>query len=177
MSDEAIGRLVPEEPFPPYTYVPRSGRPHPLADPRGHSFGRRSGAVEPLDPDRPGASRPYLVGIDLFNHGYFWEAHESWESVWHACGRSGTVADFVRALIKLAAAGVKALEGVPNGVRTHSARAAVLWRAVAAIEGGEDAVFLGFRLLDLIGLADSIARDGWPEDAPVLRPSFGESRS
>ncbi|TGQ49534.1 DUF309 domain-containing protein, partial [Mesorhizobium sp. M1C.F.Ca.ET.210.01.1.1] len=23
-------------------------------------------------------------GIDLFNHGYYWEAHEAWEPLWHA---------------------------------------------------------------------------------------------
>ncbi len=32
-------------------------------------------------------------GVDLFNHGYYWESHEEWESLWHAAGRRGVVAD------------------------------------------------------------------------------------
>ena len=61
-------------------------------------------------------------GIDLFNAGYYWEAHEVWEEVWHACGRRGTRADILRALIKLAAAGVKVREQQEHGVRTHAQR-------------------------------------------------------
>ena len=38
-----IARLVPDEQFPPYSYV--TGRfPHPTSDPAGHSFWLRAGA-------------------------------------------------------------------------------------------------------------------------------------
>ena len=60
----------------------------------------------------------------LFNAGYYWEAHDAWESLWHAHGRRGVVADVIKALIKLAAAGVKAREGHEHGVRIHAGRAA-----------------------------------------------------
>ena len=122
-------RLVPDKPFPPYAYV--SGRfPHPTSDPAGHSFGA---PAEPaaLDPDRWQACRPYLYGIDLFNHGYYWEAHEAWEGLWHGCGRAGPAADLLKGLIRLAAAGVKVREGRPAGVRSHAAAAGRLFRAVA----------------------------------------------
>ncbi len=33
--------------------------------------------------------RDYLRGIDLFNHGYYWEAHEVWEGLWHTAGHRG----------------------------------------------------------------------------------------
>lgn len=46
----------------------------------------------------------YLRGIDLFNHGFYWESHEAWEAVWISAGRRGSVADFLKALIKVAAA-------------------------------------------------------------------------
>ncbi|MER9222262.1 DUF309 domain-containing protein [Mesorhizobium sp. M0644] len=26
--------------------------------------------------------------IDLINHGYYWEAHEAWEPLWHAAKQS-----------------------------------------------------------------------------------------
>ena len=73
---------------------------------------------------------PYFWGFDLFNHGYYWEAHETWEAVWHACGRRGPSADLVKGLIKLAAAGVKAREGSSEGVRRHLLRAAELFEKV-----------------------------------------------
>ena len=34
------------------------------------------------------------------------KSHVAWESLWMACGRKGAVADFLKGLIKLAAAGV-----------------------------------------------------------------------
>src|ERR1700675_2052924 len=88
------GRLVPDEPFPPYAFVP--GRyPHPTSDPKGHSFGITPALPAKVDPDRWQECRPYLYGIDLFNGGYFWESHVAWEGLWMACGRKGVVADFL----------------------------------------------------------------------------------
>ena len=103
-------RLVPDEPFPPYAYIP-ARFPHPVRDPRGHSYGKGDQKVKLPDSDCWQKCRPYLYGIDLFNHGYYWEAHDAWESVWLACGQKGVTADFLKGLIKLAAAGVKAREG------------------------------------------------------------------
>ena len=72
--------LLPGEPLPPYSYVPGKF-PHPIRDPQGHSFGEVPDAVVNLDPQQWRECRPYLRGIDLFNHGFYWEAHESWEAV------------------------------------------------------------------------------------------------
>jgi hypothetical protein len=147
-------RLVPDEPLPPYSYV--TGRfPHPTRDPAGHSFGHRSDNPPPLDPDRWNESRAYRLGCDLFNHGYYWEAHETWEAAWKACGRSGATADFVKGLIKLAAAGVKAREGRPAGVARHGARAGELFRGVRRTIGGPK--YLGLDVDELIGFADRLA--------------------
>jgi hypothetical protein len=163
-------RLVPDVPFPPYTYIPRRGLPHPNRDLSGHGHGREAVAAGPLDPEGWASDRAYLRGVDLFNHGYYWEAHEAWEALWHASGRRGVAADFLKGLIKLAAAGVKALEGVPRGVSTHARRASACWRAVAGAAGGPEAEAFGFRLAGLIALADAIAERGW-EGPPRLRPT------
>lgn len=121
---------VPDDLLPPYAYVP--GRhPHPTGDPRGHSWAGVPLPVEPLDPENPGQSREFRRGILLFNHGYYWEAHEAWERLWHAAGRTGPLATLVKGLIKLAAAGVKAREGNADGVRRHARRAAQLLRTAA----------------------------------------------
>ena len=119
-----------KRPFPPYTYVPGQS-PHPVSDPAGHMFAQEMPKPPPLDPANWRASETYLYGIDLFNHGYYWEAHETWESLWHAAGRRGVVADFLKGLIKLAAAGVKMREGNAEGVERHFNRAAELLSGVS----------------------------------------------
>ena len=116
-------------PFPSYAYV-RGQQPHPTRDAAGHSFGKPAQSWTRPDPDQWEACRPYLYGIDLFNHGYYWEAHEVWEGLWHACGRQGMVADFLKGLIALAAVGVKLREGSDRGVRQHAVRAVALFNEV-----------------------------------------------
>jgi hypothetical protein len=161
----SVPRLVPDEPFPPYTFVPGGQKPHPFSDPAGHSFGKSEPAPAPLDAERWRESRTFLYGLDLFNAGFFWESHVQFEALWKAVGRKGPVADFLKGLIKLAAAGVKQREGKPIGVRTHARRAAELFRGV-----GQE-VFLGFRVAELISLAEDSEQHGWPAAALVLLPS------
>ena len=149
-----LKRLVPDEPLPPYSYVP--GRfPHPISDPAGHQVGKSPPRPTPIEPHDWASSRAYLFGCDLFNHGYYWEAHETWESVWLACGRSGVTADFLKGLIKLAAAGVKAREGRPAGVIRHGARAAELFRLTQQQVGSD--CYLGLEFMPLLELADQMA--------------------
>ena len=118
-----------DRPFPPYTYVPGK-QPHPVSDPRGHMYGQHDQEPPPLDPLQWALSETYLYAVDLFNHGYYWEAHEAWESLWLAADRTGPTAEFLKGLIKLAAAGVKRLEGNPVGVERHTNRAIELLSGV-----------------------------------------------
>lgn len=158
-----VPRYVPELPLPPYAYLP--GRyPHPTRDPGGHRFGERLAPPGAIDPARWRACRAYLAGIDLFNHGYYWEAHEAWESAWHACGRKGPVADLLRGLIKLAGAGFKAREGRPAGVRRLAAGAEALFAALAAAQGSA-ARFMGFDLAALRALAAAVAQGARVRDS------------
>jgi hypothetical protein len=166
-SHRACARLVPEVPLPPYSYV--TGRfPHPTSDPAGHSFGQLPEEPAALDPDRWHESRAFLFGCDLFNHGYYWEAHETWEAAWKGCGRRGTTADFLKGLIKLAAAGVKVREGRIAGVRRHGARAGQLFRGVRAALGGNRQTYLGLDVARLIAFADELA-----EGAQLPKPVEG----
>src|SRR3954465_6068363 len=103
----------------PYTYVPGQ-TPHPFSDPAGHRFGLDLPTPPTPDPERWRECRHYLLGIDLFNHGFYWEAHELWEKLWHACGRRGPLADFFKGLIQLAVVGVKLREGRSDGAITHA---------------------------------------------------------
>jgi hypothetical protein len=102
MTEPSPRRLIPDRPFPAYAYLP--GRtPHPTRDPEGHSYGARPDTPELPDPEDWRACGDYLYGIDLFNHGFYWEAHEAWEGLWVACGRRGPTATFLQALINLTA--------------------------------------------------------------------------
>lgn len=61
--------------------------------------------------------------VHLFQHGYYWEAHEAWEQLWISLGRRGELADAVKGMIKLAACGVKMLECNLVGATRHANRA------------------------------------------------------
>lgn len=75
------------------------------------------------------SSQDLRYAVDLFNHGYYWEAHEVWEHEWIAAGRTGPAADLLKGFIKLAAAGVKAREGRPAGIVRHGQRALELFES------------------------------------------------
>ena len=136
-SDPVI-RLVPGEPFPSYAYIP--GRfPHPASDPAGHSYGVEPVVPEKVEPEKWRDCRPYLHGIDLFNAGFYWESHVAWESLWMACGRKGIVADFLKGLIKLAAAGVKTLEGKPEGSEITQRQGSRAFPASQSLDGARKA--------------------------------------
>lgn len=145
-----------QEALPPYSYVPGHA-PHPVSDPAGHWFGREEVEVAPLDPEAWQASQVYLYAVDLFNHGYYWEAHEAWESLWHAAGRDGTVADWLKALIKLSAALVKAREGNPRGVQRHARRSLELLDLVSAAT--TESAFCGLSLARVEAVARTLVSE------------------
>lgn len=127
-------RYAPDAPLPPYAFVSPHW-PHPRRHPEGHSAGAPEPTAPPLDPDGWARSLAYRQSIDLFNHGYYWEAHEGWEALWNAAGRTGPTAELMKGLIKLAAAGVKGRQGRLEGVRRHAERAAEHLRAAARATG------------------------------------------
>lgn len=50
----------------------------------------------------------FRYGVDLFNHGLPWEAHEAWEPLWFAAPRDRPERALLQGLIHAAAAAVKA---------------------------------------------------------------------
>jgi len=146
--------------FPPYSYVPGHA-PHPVSDSAGHMVGAAPETPQPLRPAAWQDSAEYMAGVDLFNHGYYWEAHEAWESLWLVAGRQGRVADFLKGLIKLAAGGVKAREGNHRGVARHCLRATELLRGVhrqlTSTQLGSANVYCGVDLPGLIKEASALA--------------------
>ncbi len=169
-------RLLPDRPFPPYAYTPRR-HPHPIRDPEGHSYGME--VEEPAAPD-PTAWRgcgDYLYGIDLFNHGFFWEAHEVWEGLWHACGRRGPTALFLQALINMAAAGFQVRRGNARGMRANAKTALRLFQSAASAIGSGPGCHKGrYMGLDLAGLTTQAAAISNRQSGEADRPGDAEPR-
>lgn len=103
-------------PLPPYRYLPGQS-PHPTRDPRGHSAGAADERPQPLDPDAWRTSDDYLYGVDLLNHGYWWEAHEAFEGLWREAGRDTEIGGFLQGLIQIAGALLKSATGPPAAAR------------------------------------------------------------
>lgn len=151
-------RYCPDRALPPYSYVPGLS-PHPTSDPRGHSFAAEQRNGEALDESSYTSNETYLYALDLFNHGYYWEAHEEWEQLWHMAGRKGPTADFLKGLIKLAAAGVKLREGRGAGVRQHAERAAELIAGAAGSADEHQSVMFGLRVREISQFAVQLVRN------------------
>ena len=49
----------------------------------------------------------FLHGCDLFDHRYYWEAHEMWEEIWHAVPRTHSDRALLQILIQAAACCLK----------------------------------------------------------------------
>jgi len=132
--DAALPRYA-ERPLPPYRYLP--GRsPHPERHAGGHA--RR--VVPP-----PRGREALRHGADLFNRGYWWEAHEAWEGPWRDAGRSTPEGRLLGALIQAAAALLKWEIGGQAAARRLAARSVAGLRAApAGLLGVEaDALALG----------------------------------
>jgi Domain of unknown function (DUF309) len=122
-------RWLPQKSLPPYAYLPGKN-PHPVRDPAGHSY-----HVEPIPvaAEASLSSDAFLWGLDLFKNGYYWEAHESWESLWQVADRDGPLRMLFKGLILLSAAGVKIREGKKAAATRHAKRAAALFRQLTKV--------------------------------------------
>lgn len=109
-------------PFPPYRYLPGRGA-HPTRDPAGHSYAQVPAAAVPIGDANRRTHEDFLYGVDLFNHRFWWEAHETFEALWHATGRTTPAGHCLQALIQCAAAQLQAELGHPRGARSLLRRA------------------------------------------------------
>lgn len=132
-----------QRPFPLYRYLPGLVS-SPCPYPRNAPSDRPDPKPARFTPDDWRSCDPYLYGIDLFNHGYWWEAHEVFETVWLAAGQRTTVCGrFVQGLIQLAAAQLKRFTGEPQGARSLT-RAGI--EKLSPVKG----IYLGIEIAPLI---------------------------
>lgn len=151
-------RLIPNLPFPHYIFIPGLN-PHPKKE-GGHMEGQSDPVAEKIDPAHPEKNDFLRYSIDLLNFGYFWESHVYFEALWNAHGRTGSVSDFLKGMIKLGAAGVKINIDQKVSAQGHFLRAKELFEEVMKAEGE---IFLGFDMKHLISesqrLADAVSKD------------------
>lgn len=119
--DRSVPRYCGQRPLPTYRFVPGL-HPHPRRDADGHSYqaNRRPTRHEPWDASAWRTLVDWLFGVDCFNAFFFWEAHESWETLWAATPRDSTVARLLQGLIQIAAALLKVHLGSLHGAATLS---------------------------------------------------------
>lgn len=111
-----------QRPFPSYRYLPGQA-PHPTRDPAGHSYGMADIELDGFDPRNWQKCEEYLYAIDLLNHGYWWEAHESLEAIWFAAGQRETKTGlFIQGLLQIGIGAMKQHMG-------QTSAAIRLWRA------------------------------------------------
>lgn len=157
-------RLLPTADLPPYTYAPGSSAPHPFRDPEGHSYGQKNRTVKAISPNSWAESRCYLIALDCFNLGYYWEANDEFDRLHRASGPDTTVGRFLKGLVKLSAAGVKVRENSIHGVRRHAASAGEVFADVAAEEGTDS--YCGLDFTELQFAADRAAQLHYKQNMP-----------
>jgi len=97
----------------------------------------RSAQTSEVDFDTLAANDDFRYGIDLFNHGFAWEAHEMWEPLWRAAPRERAERAMLHGFVHAAAAIVKARSGRIDVARRFVARACKqLARATTSIVDG-----------------------------------------
>ena len=116
--------------------------------------------------DRASSTPRLLRGVDLFNSGHYWEAHEVWEAEWTP-DRKGHDSGFYKGLIQIAA-------GCLHYTR-HNRRGAVnKWRSGADYLRPYLPVHRNIDLALLVAAVDGfltrMKNDDWPElKLPVIR--------
>ena len=103
--------FLPDESFPPYRFVP-GHTPHPFKQEGGYLFGQKHDPPPYFAAAEWRSNRAYLRGLDFFNRGWWWEAHEEWEAFWKVCrDRDDAQHGLLQALIQFAAASLNVERG------------------------------------------------------------------
>lgn len=156
-------------PLPAYRYVPGL-HPHPIRDPRGHSYEPvlTLNRHLPWTADEWRTLDDWLYGVDLFNRFYFWEAHEAWEGLWAVAERNHAPSLLLQGLIQIAAALLKTHMGVLAGACSLSAEGIAKLRRAAALQP----TLLGLDLADTAArfatYFSPLASDELPQITPAV---------
>ena len=102
-------RYCPNRVFPPYSFIPTQNlNPNRIG---GYRQDIPDPVSEPINKQNFFKHKDYLFAIDLLNYGYYWESHVYFEAIWHAHKRKGEVANYCKAMVKIAAGAIKHKQG------------------------------------------------------------------
>ena len=93
-------------PFPNHKYIPGKSI-HPTKGKNGFHIPNIAKDLSEFNTETWHNSQKYLYAIDLFNFGYWWEAHEVLEDLWIQTGKTTSLAKFIQGLIQISAALLK----------------------------------------------------------------------
>ena len=138
-------RLVPDIALPAHAHIPTTGSSPDLA---------------PLEMARQLAPRvtqaadwkqnkTYLYGHDLMRAGYYWEAHEVWETVWLATGANSPERLLLRMLIQNTNAQLKRKMGRTAAADKLDVQIAELRSDLSSRLGGEVDLYMGVAINNL----------------------------
>lgn len=135
-------------PFPAYHFTPGIN-PHPTAHREGHSFEGPDFVhphVEAIEPGQWQSSEDYLFGCDLYNHAYWWEAHEAWEALWKCFDKDAPQRRFLQGLIQSSACHLKRFVGHGDGVQRLLASSQAYLQSV--IDEVDEPIYMGLHVGD-----------------------------
>ena len=131
--------------LPGYRHLPFQNA-HPFLDKGGHSYGEKLTPAEGFNAENWLKSEEYLYCIDLFNNGFWWEAHERLKYTSMAAGQDSETNHFIRGLIQIAAALLKHFMGEEGGAQTLAKMGIETLRK-------KEGIFLG---IDITTLTDQV---------------------
>jgi hypothetical protein len=115
---------------------------------------------------------PWLYGLKLFNNGFYWEAHEVWETVWMNAPPNSPEKQFVQGVIHFANGLLKIRMSRPKAalklfaLSTQDIEQAVLRRAEP-----DNQTYMGLVLADLRkNLVSASGKD--PKDMDISPPNY-----
>jgi hypothetical protein len=110
----------------------------------------------------------YLHGVDLFNHGCYWEAHEAWEHRWLPLTEEDPHRTFLQGLIQAAAALLKIRLQDPDSASTIWQRGRN--RLLLTDQENRSETYQGIELAPLITSIDQIVTTQDPTfEAPSIQ--------
>jgi len=105
--------------LPGYRHLPFQNA-HPFLDKGGHSYGEKLTPAEGFNAENWLKSEEYLYCIDLFNNGFWWEAHERLKYISMAAGQDSETNHFeedgAQTLAKMGIETLRKKEGIFLGV-------------------------------------------------------------
>ena len=90
----------------------------------------------------------YLYGCDLYNHAYWWEAHEAWEGLWQLTDKTGIQGRFLQGLIQASACHLKRFVRHAKGVERLRRTSLGYLRVV--VDKTTGATFMGLDLVAFV---------------------------